>query len=64
MEKFYYLKPALIALLLFVGFKMIISESFKIPLTISLAVIFGILGIAFILSIRKIGTLRRKIVGG
>lgn len=60
MEKFYYLKPALIALLLFVGIKMIISESFKIPLTISLAVIFGILGIAFILSIRKLGTLRRR----
>ena len=63
MEKFYYLKPALIALLLFVGFKMIISESFKIPLAISLAVIFGVLGIAFILSIRKLGTLKRKIVG-
>jgi tellurite resistance protein TerC len=64
MEKFYYLKPALIALLLFVGFKMIISESFKIPLAISLAVIFGVLGIAFILSLRKLGTLKGKIDGG
>jgi tellurite resistance protein TerC len=63
MEKFYYLKPALIVLLLFVGFKMIMSESFKIPITISLAVIFGVLGIAFILSIRKYGILKRKILG-
>lgn len=54
MEKFYYLKPGLIALLLFIGVKMVISEIFKIPLVISLAVIFAILGTALILSIIKV----------
>jgi tellurite resistance protein TerC len=53
MEKFYYLKPGLIALLLFIGFKMVVSEFYKIPIGISLAVIFGILGTAMILSFIK-----------
>lgn len=54
MEKFYYLKPGLIALLLFIGVKMVLSEIYKIPLGISLTVIFGILGTALILSIIKV----------
>jgi tellurite resistance protein TerC len=53
MEKFYYFKPGLIALLLFIGFKMVVSEFYKIPIGISLAVIFGILGTAMILSYIK-----------
>ncbi|MGI0056534.1 MAG: TerC/Alx family metal homeostasis membrane protein [Nitrosarchaeum sp.] len=53
MEKFYYLKPALITLLFFIGFKMIVSEFYKIPVTISLVVIFMILGSAIFLSIIK-----------
>lgn len=50
MEKFYYLKPGLAAILLFIGIKMIISEFYKIPITASLVVIFGILAVAMILS--------------
>ena len=53
MEKFYYLKPALITLLFFIGFKMIVSEFYKIPVTASLVVIFMILGSAILLSIIK-----------
>ena len=50
MEKFYYLKPGLAMILLFVGSKMLVSEVFEIPIVISLVVIFGILGAALLLS--------------
>lgn len=50
MEKFYYLKPGLIAILLFIGIKMIVSEQFEIPTIISLGAVLGILGIALALS--------------
>ena len=50
MEKFYYLKPGLAAILLFIGIKMVISELYKMPITVSLVVIFGILAVAMILS--------------
>jgi tellurite resistance protein TerC len=53
MEKFYYLKPALVALLIFIGAKMLVSELYKIPMEVSLIVIFTILGIAFGLSAVK-----------
>lgn len=53
MEKFYYLKPALVALLIFIGAKMLVSELYKIPMEVSLTVIFTILGIAFGLSAVK-----------
>lgn len=53
MEKFYYLKPGLIALLLFIGIKMVASDFYKIPIGVSLAVIFGILGTALVLSFIK-----------
>ncbi len=46
MEKFHYLKPALIALLIFIGAKMLLSDLYKIPMEVSLTVIFAILGIA------------------
>ena len=36
MEKFYYLKPGLAAILLFIGIKMVISELYEIPITVSL----------------------------
>ena len=52
-EKFRYLKPALVSLLLFIGVKMIISETYEIPLMYSLAVIFSILTIAIAFSIIK-----------
>ena len=50
MEKFYYLKPGLAAILLFIGIKMVISEIYEIPITASLIVIFGILAVAMTLS--------------
>ena len=50
MEKFHYLKPGLIAILMFIGIKMIISEQIKIPTTLSLGVVMGILGIAIAMS--------------
>jgi tellurite resistance protein TerC len=50
MEKFYYLKPALVALLLFVGFKMIVVDFVKLPISISLLVIGSILAMALVLS--------------
>jgi TerC family integral membrane protein len=50
MEKFYYLKPGLAAILLFIGIKMIISEFYQIPITGSLLIIFGILAVAMTLS--------------
>jgi tellurite resistance protein TerC len=53
MEKFYYLKPALVVLLLFIGAKMLASEVYKMPIEFSLSVIFAILGIALGLSAIK-----------
>lgn len=50
MEKFHYLKPGLIAILMFIGIKMIISEQIEIPTTLSLGVVMGILGIAIAMS--------------
>jgi tellurite resistance protein TerC len=50
MDKFYYLKPGLIAILIFIGIKMIISEILDIPTPVSLAVVMGILGIALLMS--------------
>lgn len=56
MEKFYYLKPALTALLFFIGFKMLLSEFYEIDIEISLAIICSILGIAIALSYVKTRT--------
>ncbi len=46
LDKFYYLKTALAFILSFVGLKMLISEWFKIPIALSLAVILGLLVVA------------------
>jgi tellurite resistance protein TerC len=54
MEKFYYLKPALVLLLFFIGIKMLISDIYKIPVLISLIIIFAILSTAIILSLVKL----------
>lgn len=50
MEKFYYLKPGLIAILMFIGIKMMVSEIIEIPTSISLGVVLGILGFVLVLS--------------
>ncbi|HSF51981.1 MAG TPA: TerC/Alx family metal homeostasis membrane protein [Nitrososphaeraceae archaeon] len=39
MEKFYYLKPALVLLLFFIGIKMLISDIYKMPVLLSLIII-------------------------
>ena len=56
MEKFYYLKPALTALLFFIGFKMLLSEIYDIPIELSLAIICSILGISIALSYMRTRT--------
>lgn len=53
MEKFYYLKPALTALLFFIGFKMLLSEFYHIEIELSLAIIMSILGVSLGLSYLK-----------
>lgn len=50
MEKFHYLKPGLIAILMFIGVKMMISKIIDIPTVVSLSVVMGILGIAILAS--------------
>ena len=58
MDYFTYLRQGLVAILAFVGVKMIISEFYKIPTPISLAVVAAILLIAIGLSV----ALRRRAV--
>ncbi len=53
MEKFYYLKPGLITILLFIGIKMIVSEHVEIPTSISLVVVLGVLGATLALSLLR-----------
>lgn len=59
-DKFYYLKPGLAAILLFIGIKMLISEFYEIPIPTSISVIFGILGLAIILSFVRIKFISAK----
>lgn len=54
MERFRYLKPALVALLLFIGVKMVISDILHISVTTSLAVIGLILGGSLALSVIRV----------
>lgn len=50
LDRFAYLKYGLSAILVFVGTKMLIVGVYKIPILLSLAVIFGILAIALVVS--------------
>jgi tellurite resistance protein TerC len=52
-KRFHYLKPALALVLAFVGTKMLLSGTFKIPIGVSLGVIAGILGSAVVLSLLR-----------
>ncbi len=60
MEKFYYLKPALVLLLFFIGIKMLISDVYKMPVLLSLIIIFVILSSAIVLSLAKIKQMRNS----
>ena len=53
MDRFEYLKPGVAAILVFVGFKMLLNGLFHMPTIVSLAVIVGILGGSVVLSMRK-----------
>ena len=46
MDKFYYLKLGLSAVLTFVGIKMVLVDVYKIPVAVSLGVIASILTVA------------------
>jgi tellurite resistance protein TerC len=59
MEKFYYLKPGLAAILLFIGIKMVISEIYEISISVSLMVIFSILAATIALSLIRSGSRTR-----
>ena len=52
-DKFYYLKLGLSAVLVFVGVKMVITDLYKIPIGLSLAIIAGILTVSIIASLRR-----------
>lgn len=58
-EQFHYLKPALSLILGFVGVKMLISEFWKIPIGVSLAVIAGLLTVAIVASLLRARRLSR-----
>ncbi len=65
-EKFYYLSYGLATILAFLGVKMIISDFYKMPVTISLGVVIGILAIAALASLvrRKVHPEPEKEVSG
>ena len=51
MQYFVYLRQGLVAILLFVGTKMLISEWYKVPVPVSLGVVLGILTLAVLASL-------------
>ncbi len=51
MDKFYYLKLGLAAVLVFVGVKMTITDFYKIPALVSLGVVMGLLAISVLASL-------------
>lgn len=53
MDKFYYLKLSLSAILTFVGVKMVIVDFYKIPTLVSLLVIAGLLAVAVVASLLR-----------
>jgi len=60
MEKFHYLKPGLIVLLLFIGTKMIISELYPIPTITSLIIVFVILATVVVASLLRPKTVKQE----
>lgn len=63
MDKFYYLKPGLVAILLFIGAKMMVSEKIQIPTMVSLTVVLGILGVALAFSFLRAKKNRESLHG-
>ena len=58
-----YLKPALAAVLVFVGSKMLLMDVYKVPALLSLAVIVGILGVATAASLLRRGEQLERVHG-
>ncbi len=58
MDQFAYLKPGVALILVFVGFKMVLSHWVHLPIGISLAVIVGTLAGSVALSVWRRGTIR------
>lgn len=62
LDSFYYLKPGVALILVFVGIKMVLSGVFHLPIMLSLAVIIGVLATAVIASMvrtrREMGSAR------
>jgi tellurite resistance protein TerC len=52
-QKFYYLRPGLIAVLFFIGIKMLISDFYEIPTIMSFVVVVLILGAVVVASLLK-----------
>ena len=53
LSRLVYLKPALAAILMLVGIKMLLSDVYKVPATVSLAAIATLLGAAILASLRR-----------
>lgn len=53
MDRFYYLKLGLSAVLVFVGTKMLIADFYKVPVGLSLVVVAGLLSIAIVASLAR-----------
>lgn len=65
-DRFYYLKAGLSAVLVFVGLKMVLTDVYKIPVGSSLGVVAGILTIAIIASLirtRRLTTAQPRVEG-
>jgi len=61
MDRFIYLKPSLIILLSFIGFKMITSDFLHISVEVSLAIVFSVLGGGILMSFIRTRRMRTKI---
>jgi tellurite resistance protein TerC len=59
MDRFTYLKPAVSAILVFVGAKMLTEKLVHVPIWLSLVVILGVLTAAVTLSLVRTGKGRR-----
>ncbi|MFD2036020.1 TerC family protein [Belliella marina] len=60
-EMFHYLQHGLAFILTFIGVKMILSAAYHIPSYISLALVFGILLISILASLKRYRVVRRRI---
>ena len=60
-DKFYYLSTGLAFILVYVGIKMVIVDIYKIPTEFSLGVVFVVLTVAIVASLRRTKRLEQKV---